>query len=208
MSGYIGTKYDAALDIADIAKKVRADIRAAIKAGTLPKGTKTSVRISRYTGGQRLNVYIKHLGGERVINPAWVKWHDENPTGTYSDGPPRYTATATAAADTIKAIIREYNFDHSQIEVDYFHNNFFGFVEFDYEFRKADEELSRREGEKAGFYPDESKEALDRAIEKGSYLKCTGDDDCPCCQVIKAATPLATKIVGFPVFNQREPYNC
>jgi hypothetical protein len=59
MTKTIGTKYEQTkdLDIAQIAKLVRQDIAAEVKAGLLPK-VKYSVRISRYSMGQSLDVTI------------------------------------------------------------------------------------------------------------------------------------------------------
>lgn len=194
---FTGTKYDSGRDIKDIAKLVRADIKAAAKKGQIPKGIKTSVRISRFSGGQSLDVYIKHLGGERVINPAWVKHMDGG--GHVCDAPPRYTAIATHARKVIEALVAAYNFDDSESMVDYFHVNFYGNVTFDYEFDKADVELIRREG----LYHDESAKALEQepdpekwAIEEEARAEA-------------AAKRTQTKPeVTFPIFNQRHPYYC
>jgi len=201
---FTGTKYQRDLDVKEIAKLVRADIKEAIRKKRLPKGTKVSVRISRYSGGRSVDAYIKHLGGERVINPAWVKWHDENPNGYFGDAPPRYTATATHALKTVAALIAAYNFDDSDHQTDYFCVNFHSNTEFDYDFRQADEALIRRED----LYADESEEAVEEAVTKGSAITCTGDDNCSACQVLKATQPKPKPLVSYPVFNQREPYRC
>jgi hypothetical protein len=184
---FIGTRYERGRDIKEIAKLVRTDIKEAAKKGRIPKRIKTSVRISRYAGGQSLNVYIRHLGGNRVINPAWVKWHNENPHGYFGDAPPRYTALAIHTRRTIEGIVAAYNFDDSDSQVDYFHCNFYGHVEFDYEMEEADRNLAQREGD----YPDKSEKALESEPE-------------PTAEPAKEPRP----VIPFPVFNQRYAYYC
>lgn len=201
---FIGSKYKHGRDVKDIAQLVRADIKAVAETGGLPKGIKVSIRIHRYAGGRSLNAHIRHLGTERVINPAWVKWHDANPRGYQGDTPSRYTATASNTIKTIEAIIAAYNFNDSNHQTDYHCVNFHSTTEFDYEYREADETLTRREG----LYFDESEEALEEAIEKGSVVTCTGNDDCPACQMFKVTAPRLKPIQSFPVFNQRHPYVC
>lgn len=191
-----GTKYESGRDIADIAKLVRADIKEAVKKKQLPKGIKTSVRISRFAGGQSLDVYIKHLGGERVINPAWVKHMDGG--GCTREAPPRYTATATHARKLIEALVAAYNFDDSESMVDYFHVNFYGTVTFDYEFDKADMERTRREG----LFQDESAKALEEVDPEQLVLDAEAKAEAAEKRI--AGRPLVT----FPVFNQRHPYYC
>lgn len=60
----IGTRFEATrtLDVAAVAKLVRADIKAAVGAGELPAGT-YSVRIERYSMGQAINVWLSDLAG-------------------------------------------------------------------------------------------------------------------------------------------------
>lgn len=61
----VGSKYEATkrLDIKEVAKLVRADIKQAIKDDVLPKG-KFRVNIRRYTGGQSMDIFIpkEHCG--------------------------------------------------------------------------------------------------------------------------------------------------
>jgi hypothetical protein len=201
---FTGSKFERGIDVKDIAKLVRTDIKEAIKKGELPKGTKVSVRISRFSGGRSISAYIKHLGEKGVINPAWVKWHDENPHGYHGDGPPLYTATATQAIKTIEGIMAAYNFDDSDSQVDYFHVNFYGHVEFDYDYRQADEALTRREG----FYPDLSEKGLEKAAAEGKLLTCTGNDDCSICTAFKQLPAPPKPIQSYPIFNRREAYRC
>lgn len=66
-----GAKYDSSLNVVEIAKRIRADIKAAITAGTIP-AIKTSVRISRYSMGRSIDVTITETPFE-VLNPAWTE---------------------------------------------------------------------------------------------------------------------------------------
>ena len=67
-----GSKYTAGLDIAQIARLVRIDIKAAIADGALPVG-KYSVRVSRYSIGQSLNLTATVPGVTRATNAVEAK---------------------------------------------------------------------------------------------------------------------------------------
>ena len=53
-----GAKYDETLDVADIAKLIRKDIKAAVKAGVLPD-EKYAVKIARFSMGRSIDVHVK-----------------------------------------------------------------------------------------------------------------------------------------------------
>lgn len=146
---YRGVKYEATkdLDLAEIAKRVRADIKAAIVSGALPKGLKTSVRISRYSGGQSMTISVKGLPeGFKVYQPGYVRatknftdygrrnesWYEGNgATAAYND-----------MIGKLKAIGDAYNRDNSDIMVDYFDVNFYLHVDLDWKF---EDEIRARE---------------------------------------------------------------
>lgn len=126
----IGSKYQATreLDIADVAKLVRADIAAAIKAGELPAGIKCSVSIQRYAGGQSLSIGVKafpHL----VVPPELTAYYA---AGDFSRGYEgrRLTGVAEAARAKLEAIRQAYNYDRSDVMVDYHDVRFYGDVSF------------------------------------------------------------------------------
>ena len=125
-----GSKYDRNLDITTIAKLVRKDIRAAVKAGALPFGLKCSVRIQRYSGGQSIRVKVT-AGGEgfRVQTVEFLR-HDITTPISHFRGE-RLTSEALSTQRTIEGILRAYNFDGSDSQSDYFHVNFYGSVAFD-----------------------------------------------------------------------------
>jgi hypothetical protein len=125
---HYGNKYDGSLDIKEIAKLVRQDIKKAVKAGELPNGLKTSVKISRYTGGQSLRVTVK-AGITDIYTQDYVDGHN------YGSA---YTEEALQVKKVLAEIVEAYNFDKSDIMTDYFHVNFYGFVEFDHNLTEAD----------------------------------------------------------------------
>lgn len=134
---FTGSKYRATkdMDIAAIAKLVRAEIKAAIKDGKLPAGMKTSVRIKRYSGGQSMDVDIKSFGpGHLALNPARVKWDAENPYGDHHHAPQHRPAAAARAIKMIDAMLSAYNFDDSDSMTDYFHVRFYGHATVDWEY--------------------------------------------------------------------------
>jgi len=67
-----GDKYDGNLDVADIAKLIRADIKEARKAGELPDDWKYSVRISRFSGGCSIDVAAKSPRPTLLMNPGMM----------------------------------------------------------------------------------------------------------------------------------------
>lgn len=135
-------------DIKEIAKLVRADIAAAIKAGKLP-ALKVSVRLERYSMGRSLHVTVTGVpAGFRVANEANVKWSAENPHLSASFHAPeearsRYNEVATRALDTLNSIVAAYNWNRSDTQSDHFDVNFYAHVQFDWKLeateRKAPE---------------------------------------------------------------------
>jgi len=140
---YTGSKYDINRDIKTIAKLVRTDIKQAIQEGKLPKGTKISVRIERYSMGRSLNLVIKALPGVVIENPKWIDAY-------YSDDPElkkrcahrfrntdpedyfigRFTSQALDTEDFLNRLVSEYNFDKSDSMTDYYHTNFHQDIQF------------------------------------------------------------------------------
>lgn len=124
---FVGSRYEATrnLDIAEVAKLVRVDLRDLGK-----RGFKCAVRISRYSGGQSLKVEVKTVpDGFSILNQARVAWEQENPNqccthlGWLSD-------EATKVRDEIEAILAAYNQDKSDPMTDYFNVRFYSSVSF------------------------------------------------------------------------------
>jgi hypothetical protein len=140
-----GAKYDETkrLDIAEIAKLVRADIKAAKKEGKLPKkGFKTSVRIERFSGGCSLNISVK-TSPFQVLNPEYLTWEAENPHECKPYWLDRYTPEAKAALELLKGIMGSYNRDNSDTMSDYFDVRFYGDAGFDWELERAERDAHK-----------------------------------------------------------------
>jgi len=124
-----GGKYDADLDIVEIAKRVKSEIREASKNGDLPE-MKVSVTTDRYSGGQSLSVRIKTLPeGFEVCNPEYVEKMVENPHGY--DPVPRYSEKMRDVISKVEGIVGAYNYDGSDSMIDYFDVNFYTHVNLD-----------------------------------------------------------------------------
>ena len=136
-----GKKYDDNLDIKDIAKKIRADIKAEIASGGLPKG-KYSVTIKRYSGGQSMSITMSDLAnGSELLN---AKFFDNSIPGGYNHDESRYTEVGEALLKKVKRMVGAYNYDGSEPMVDYFNVNFYSHVNIDYDYEN---ELSYNEEE-------------------------------------------------------------
>lgn len=131
-----GSKYDERLDVAEIAKRVRADLKALIKAGTIPKG-KYSVTIQRFSGGCSLRVRLDQLiSTHLMLNSERVKFEQENPHA-FPGNLPQFSPTGKALLKTVEAVVNAYNFDGSRTESDYWNVNFYDSVDFDGDFLRA-----------------------------------------------------------------------
>lgn len=125
----VGNLYEATrdLDVAEIAKRVRRDIKAAKIVGDLPTDAKTSVRIRRYSMGQSIDVYVT------LPRPARVPSTDRRSSrhGEIEFGRPvEYTVTVEAAniSATVRGILEAYNYDDSDTMTDYFDRRFYADV--------------------------------------------------------------------------------
>lgn len=134
-----GNKYDKDLDTAEIAKRVRMDIKAAIVSGDLPKGLKTSVRMDRFAGGSSIDVRVTQVpNGFTISNPERIRWDLEHPYASSTRVLPLYTAEALALVDKLKTLLNAYNYDGSDMMTDYFNVRFYGDVRFDSDLAQAD----------------------------------------------------------------------
>lgn len=113
-----GPKYQENMDIKDIAKEVRKAIKM--------DGFKFSVKIKRFSGGQSLNVGIKVVPDDFPMVVMKESWNGYGSQWKYSP-------ELEKLRDDIKAIINSYNYDGSDMMVDYFDVNFYGFVDVEYE---------------------------------------------------------------------------
>lgn len=133
-----GAKYDANATAAENAKRIRADVKEAIKAGKLPKGIKVAVRTSTYSMGASIRVAIEEFPGS-ILNPAHVFAFALNyGTGFAFPNFKRFTRQVEAAIDTLSAIVDQYQRTEHDAFADYSNANFYAFVDV-----KADTEPER-----------------------------------------------------------------
>jgi len=150
------------LGAAEIAKLMRADIKAEIEAGNLPKAN-YSVRVQNYAGGRSIDLTVRDLEGAWV--PENLSLCDPNYCRTYSPGEPsEYTQhysnrcpgaehlsdEAERVLEIVKSIHAAYNFDGSEAMVDYFHVNYYGHAEIEspwhakWRLKEKDEKSAKR----------------------------------------------------------------
>ena len=117
-----GKKYERGLDVAEIAKRLREEMKAAIKAGEFPRGTKTKISIKRFAGGRAINFKLVDLPGVELVELT-------GETGSPSEY--RLTADAKRYVARAESMLQAYNFDGSDSSVDYWHVNFYGYADLD-----------------------------------------------------------------------------
>lgn len=146
-----GSKYaeTEGLRTAEIAKRIRADIKAAVAEGRLPRA-KYSVVTDVYSMGSSINVRISKVErqGFTLLNPGRLRWDLENPhLGHWAcpaDHMALYSPEATAVRAAVEAIMAAYNYDGSEPETDYYNVRFHGRAAF-----ASDYEAELREVEEA-----------------------------------------------------------
>ncbi|MDR2857526.1 MAG: hypothetical protein LBV50_06735 [Novosphingobium sp.] len=133
-----GDKYEATrtLGPAEISKRIRADIKAAREAGTIPAGVKTSVRLDTYSGGWAIDVKITALPeGFAVLSEKYASWVKQ--FGEHRLPPMAHADTCSdevrALTTTLQEIVGDYNRDNSDAMSDYYDCRFHGSVGVDYD---------------------------------------------------------------------------
>lgn len=127
MNTTYGTKYAATKDLTrvEVAKLIRAEIKAAVKDGSLPKAT-YSVTCERFSGGGAIRIEVSNVSGIRVHNVERLLFeHDQPHAYCRMD---RYSAEMTTAIAALEAILVSYNYDGSDIQSDYFNVRFYSSV--------------------------------------------------------------------------------
>lgn len=136
-----GDKYEAGLSTPEIAKKLRQDIKAAVKAGELPKGLKVSVRSESFSGGSAIRLRVTAVpDGFTIYNPEWVAAEDKRE--------PHHLPWASPEADKVARVVEglaaAYNYDGSDTMTDYFDVNFYGgHLVWDHKLEEADKARTR-----------------------------------------------------------------
>jgi hypothetical protein len=149
------SKYEAGLDITEIAKRLRKEIREAVKAGDLPK-CKYSVRISRYSMGQSLSVRItetpfpihnrRYLEVDHLLMYTLQVGEKRQALLQERDEADRWTQEAIDLVKTVEGMANQWNYDGSDSQTDYYHVNYSMSVDYD----AHDEWVEMREEIKRG----------------------------------------------------------
>lgn len=134
-----GSKYQRGMDTAQVAKLVRADIKAAKKAGTLPASLETSVRISRFAGGSSLSITVT-AAPVQIHASDYMAHHVRTKGHQHWEGE-RFTPQARALLAKLEAIGGEYNRTDRDSQADYHNTNFFLHVDFHGDLEREDREI-------------------------------------------------------------------
>ena len=165
---------------ADIAKDMRADIKAAQKAGNLPRDLKVSVRISNYSMGRSISMTVPFSEKFWVTCTGTVPgtefFHDEGVTTGracpfYKHEQGETHEALSIEGQRVQKVLEEihwaYNYDGSDIQTDYFDRNYYGQVEMEsresteWRAREKARQKAKREAAKArGPKPRPNKRAL------------------------------------------------
>lgn len=110
---------------AELAKLMRADIKAAIKAGLLPGGARNyTVKVDNYAGGRSINIRAIDLDG------MWTTCKDQGCNHWDCDRGDRRADILTPAGEKVQRVLKDihssYNYDASESQFDYFDVNFYG----------------------------------------------------------------------------------
>jgi hypothetical protein len=132
-----GAKFEATrgLSTKEIAARIRADIKAAQKAGTLDARFKISTRCEYFSGGSSIDCRITHIPDDvPLFNPDYLRHEVEHATGAFNPYRGEYrSAQVSAALATISEIHGAYNRDNSDSMTDYFCVRYYGDVGIDWQ---------------------------------------------------------------------------
>jgi len=130
MRNAIGNKYEATKDepATAIAKRIRTDIRAAVRAGDLPAELRVSVRTDRSTYHESIRMEVTAYDGP-ICNRVWFA---RKMTGEHLllNDCNRHGVEADALLAKLTAIGDAYNYDKSEPETDYWNTRFFQTVDY------------------------------------------------------------------------------
>lgn len=107
------------LDVVEIAKRMRVNLRNAQELGMLPEGATFSVTTERYAGGQSVDVEVRGMPDSWTYTTREALWNPNETERIYSDA-------AQATTKAIEAMLGEYNRDNSDTQTDYFSVWFYG----------------------------------------------------------------------------------
>jgi hypothetical protein len=133
-----GSKYESTASLCDteIAKLIRADIKAAIKSGELPAGLKCSVRCSGSSLHSSIEIRVTAAPGVTYWRPEFLAHEATSPRVLFEGD--RITDDAKRILNVLNKIHGAYNFDNSDSQTDYFHVRYYGSAEFGWELQRED----------------------------------------------------------------------
>ena len=131
---WYGEKYDTAKSATDVPALLRAEIKAAVASGELPRG-KYSVRRRRCTHSWAIDVRIADVPGLVVHNPDRLLADRDHPN-VYTPTP-WMTEEARDLLKKVSALLQAYNHDGSDSMTDYYDVRFYGDAEYDHEWTNA-----------------------------------------------------------------------
>lgn len=99
------------LDVTEIAKRMRVNLRNAQAVGMLPADARFSVTTDRYAGGQAVDVTVKGMPDS---------WTYTTRDTVYGKAERVHSDAARATTDAIRAMLAEYNRDNSDSMTDYY----------------------------------------------------------------------------------------
>ena len=126
---YTGIKYDAGLNIVEVAKRVRKAIK------DNHPDIKASVTTKRFSGGQSLDVRITGCPFP-IVNPSRHEAERTRIVHEYED--PRFTEPASKLLKDLESLVNQWNRDLSDTMTDYFNVKFYEHVFFDWEIEEAE----------------------------------------------------------------------
>lgn len=131
----VGSKYNANAPLTQDAVSIRNDIKEAVKAGTIPKGFKVSVKTHSYSMGQSLYVTVKSVPAGFVMNNIeFRRAYVVDPLGDGCRRFERYTREALAVLSALDEIVHPYNRKNVDSSSDFydvkfsFHGSDFGTI--------------------------------------------------------------------------------
>jgi hypothetical protein len=124
-----GSKYTGFRSVVDIAKDIRKDIKEAIRLHELPSDLKVSVRSRYYAGGQSIDIDWSAGKGTHQLTCGYHRGRPWADCASSCD-PEYYMQVGLSSLGEhierkLKEIANAYNYDNSDVQVDYFDTLFY-----------------------------------------------------------------------------------
>ena len=135
-----GSKYTGFRPVTEIAKDIRKDIKDAMRLHELPSDLKVSVRSRYYAGGQSIDIDWSASKGTHQLPCAWHRGPWADCVGACD--PDHYLQVGLSTLGEhierkLKAIANAYNYDNSDVQVDYFDTLFYCIPSWNWQVRPS-----------------------------------------------------------------------